>query len=440
MSSRVAVMFPGQGAYLPGVLADRARYFPRAAEALETIDGVAAEHALEPVASLLLERDAASLDDLLAKSSDQLDLAIYAVNAAGFEILTGLGLRADVLVGHSFGEFAALSAAGAVSVADVAHMACTRTRAFHEAEPAEGGLLALDIPAWRTEHLVGLLDDPGLRLAIDNGPGQTVVSGPQASLEAVEEVAVGLGFRATRLRARYAFHNPALHLAADLFRRYTADVPLSEPRVPVYSPVLGRYVRTVADVREVIDRNMVAPVRFYDALLLLFREGTTAFIEAGARQALTGIARSSLPSAARTLPLLPRRGDVESITSALSEAGFSVGRRPLPDRPEQDAEKSQDLPGPPQAAVASPPQEALSNRADVLAHLADMYAQDLGFPVEMLSPDIDLEADLGVDSVKQLALFQRVRTHYELPEPSAEQRVRATTLGKIADLVEEQRR
>ncbi len=439
MTSRLAVLFPGQGAYLPGVLADRARHFPKAVEVLETIDAVAAEHGFEPVAPLVLERDAAPLDELLSKNSDLLDLAIYAINAVGYEIFSGLGLRADVLVGHSFGEFAALSAAEAVSTADVARMACTRTKAFGQADPTEGGLLALDAPAWRAEHLVGLLDDPGLRLAIDNGPGQTVVSGPAESLRAAESVATGLGFRATRLRARYAFHNPLLHLAADIFRDSTEDVRLAEPRVPVFSPVLGRHVRTVVDVREVITRNMVAPVRFYDALLSLFRSGTTTFVEAGARQALTGIVRSSLPTSARAVPLLPSRGDVESITAALGDAGLPVSWSPLPARPGQDEAVAQEAQGSPRAVVP-PEQDSPSTRADVLAELTEMYAEDLGFPVEMLSSDIDLEADLGVDSAKQLALFQRVRKQYGLAEPPAERRVRATTLEKIAELVEEQRR
>ncbi|MEU4806927.1 acyltransferase domain-containing protein [Actinosynnema sp. NPDC023587] len=400
---------------------------------------MAAERGFGAVAPLVLDRDAVPLDELLTKNSDQLDLAIYAINAAAFEVLSGLGLRADVLVGHSFGEFAALSAARAVSVADVARMACTRTEAFRRADPAEGGLLALDVPAWRAEHLVGLLDDPGLRLAIDNGPGQTVVSGPSASLRAAEEVATGLGLRATRLRAGYAFHNPVLHLAADIFRDSTADLRPAEPRVPVFSPVLGRHVRTVADVREVIARNMVAPVRFYDALLSLFRSGTTAFIEAGARQALTGIVRSSLPPSVRAVPLLPSRGDVASIVAALDDAGFPVSWNPLPDRHGPDEAVVPEARESPHA-VALSGQDSLPARADVLSELARMYAEDLDFPVEMLASDIDLEADLGVDSAKQLALFQRVREQYGLAEPPAERRVRATTLEKIAELVEEQRR
>ncbi|MFJ7769701.1 acyltransferase domain-containing protein [Streptomyces sp. NPDC097107] len=440
MTSRIAVLFPGQGAYLPGVLAERASHFPGAMEVLETVDKVAGEHGHEPISPLLLDLDAPPLEDLLEQSADRLDLAIYAINAAAYEILLGLGLRADVLVGHSFGEFAALSAAGAVSVADVARMACSRTDAFHRANPGDGGLVALGVPAWRARHIVGLLDDPNLHLAIDNGPGQTVVSGPLPSLGRVEELAVGLGLRATRLRAGYAFHNPLLHGAGDIFRRSTADVRLTEPRTPVFSPVLGRHVRTAQDARDVIERNMVAPVRFYDGLLSLFRAGTTTFVEAGARQALTGIVKSSLPPSALAIPLLPSRGDMARVKSSVTEAGFFVDWAP-PVREDRGTDAAAKTPADQdKAAQPEPEKEPLPDREKVVRELAEMYAEELGFPVEMLTADIDIEADLGVDSMKQLALFQRVRRQYGIGEPPPEHRARATTLDKIAALVEEQLR
>jgi acyl transferase domain-containing protein len=443
MTSRIAVLFPGQGAYLPGILADRIEHNPGALDVLEAIDAVAAEQGIEPVAPLLLSRDAPAIEELLAESTDRLDLAIYATNAVAFEVLTGLGVRADVLVGHSFGEFAALSASGAVTVADVARMACARTVAFHRAGPEEGGLLALDVPAWRAQHLVGILDDASLRLAIDNGPGQSVISGAVESLRNAEHVATGLGLRATRLRAAYAFHNPLLHGAADLFARATADLKLRDPRVPVFSPILGRYVVTAEDAREVIERNMIAPVAFYDGLLSLFREGITMFIEAGARQALTGIVRSSLPQSALAIPLLASRGDLDSTVSTLTDAGIAASRSRLTETPDA-AGQGMSVPEPRRGPVAEPqpmPSESDErvNGTPVLSELTEMYASDLGFPTEMLTADIDLEADLGVDSVKQLALFQRVLHKYELPEPLGERRARATTLGEIAGLVEELR-
>jgi acyl transferase domain-containing protein len=81
MSVRTVILFPGQGAYLPGVLAERVKHVPGAARALEAIDEVVTAHGHRPVGPLLLERDAPSLQDLLAEDGDRLDLAIYATNA-----------------------------------------------------------------------------------------------------------------------------------------------------------------------------------------------------------------------------------------------------------------------------------------------------------------------------------------------------------------------
>ncbi|NEY30825.1 acyltransferase domain-containing protein [Streptomyces sp. PRKS01-65] len=433
MSVRTVILFPGQGAYLPGVLAERVKHVPKAAQTLEAIDEVVTAHGHRPVGPLLLERDAPSLQDLLADDGDRLDLAIYATNAVAAELLAGVGVRGDVLMGHSFGEFAALSAAGAVSPADVARMACARIEAFHRAAPPAGGLVALDLPAWRAGHLVGVLDEPGLRAAIDNGPDQTVVSGPLEALEKVEKTAADLGVRATRLRAGYAFHNPLLSDAADLFREAVADVPVGAPRAAVFSPGLGRYVSSAEDAREVVERNMTAPVPFYDALLTLFRQGARVFLEAGARQALTGIVRSCLPSAAIAVPLLPSRGDLDAVIGSLREAG--VGARVEPDGrrlPEGTAH------GPAEPAPTAGDAEP-GDRSRLLAELAALYAEDLGFPVEMLTADIDLEADLGVDSAKQTALLERVRRQYGLPALPGRRRTEATTLESIAELVEELR-
>jgi acyl transferase domain-containing protein len=435
MSVRTVILFPGQGAYLPGVLAERVKHVPGAARALEAIDEVVTAHGHRPVGPLLLERDAPSLQDLLAEDGDRLDLAIYATNAVAAELLAGVGVRGDVLMGHSFGEFAALSAAGAVSAADVARMACARIEAFHRAAPPAGGLVALDVPAWRASHLVGVLDEPGLRAAIDNGPDQTVVSGPLEALEKAEKIAADLGVRATRLRAGYAFHNPLLNEAADLFREAVADLHVGAPRTAVFSPGLGRYVSSAEDAREVVERNMTAPVPFYDALLTLFRQGARVFVEAGARQALTGIVRSSLPSAAIAVPLLPSRGDLDGIVASLREAGVGA-------RTETDGHRVPEgtTDGPPAEPAPTDGDAEPGGRSRLLAELAELYADDLGFPAEMLTADIDLEADLGVDSAKQTALLERVRRQYGLPALPGGRRAEATTLENIAALVEELRR
>ncbi|MBT2385285.1 acyltransferase domain-containing protein [Streptomyces sp. ISL-11] len=439
MEPSTALLFPGQGAYLPGVLGEWVHHFPSAAVALETVDDVAAQYDHGPVSPLLLKRDAPPLDELLVQNGDVVDLAIYAINAAAFEILVQLGVRADLLVGHSFGEFAALSAAGTISVADVTRLACLRVEAPRRVEPVEGGLVALNMSAGRARHLVAVLDEPRLCVAIDNGPDQSVLSGPASSLAEVEKVAAGLDIRTTRLKARYAFHNPLMYPAADLFVKASADVVLNEPRVPVFSPTLGRFVRSAADAREVINRNMVTPVHFYDGLLTLFRDGIRVFIEVGARQALSRIVHSSLPSSAIAVPLLPTRGGPDETLKGLSAAGISV-QWPPSEVAAGAAFADQSFATRAEAPAQEEKEEELPDGSRLIDELTKVYADDLGFPVEMLTPDIDLEADLGVDSLKQIALFERVRQLYGLPELPPQQRLQATTLEQLAGIVEDMRR
>ncbi|MEC4017087.1 acyltransferase domain-containing protein [Streptomyces sp. H27-D2] len=435
MTTRTAFLFPGQGAYIPGVLSKRIDQFPSARTLLDTVDETAAEYGHEAISPLLLEPDAASVDELLEQRPEALDLAIYAIDAAAYEILVGLGVRADVLVGHSFGELAALTSAKAVSVSDATRIVCERSAAFRQAELPESGMVALGLGARRAQHLVGLLDDSQLCLAVDNGPAQSVVSGPAESLQEVARLASAVGVRATRLRAGHAFHNPLLYGVTDVFSQATAQLPLHAPRVPVFSATLSRYLRTSADVRELVERHMVQPVHFYAGLLTLFQDGVRVFVEAGARQALAGLVRESLPSSARVTSLLPSRGSAEKLVEALRSADIHVNGLPAPEEPQ-----SAPIPVPPIATAADhvrPRENALPDHPQLMAELAEIYAEQLGFPAELLTADIDLEAELGVDSLKQLAVFEHALRHYELSEPAPDRRVVATTLAQVSEVLQE---
>lgn len=448
MATRTAFLFPGQGAYLPGVLSGWIDEFPQVRDLLDTVDGIAAEYGHESVAKLLCDPVGTPLDELLESGPEMLDLAIYAIDAAAYEILVGLGLRADVLAGHSFGELAALTSAEAVTPADATRIVCERAAAFRAVDPPTGGMTALALGARRAGHLVGLLDDPVVSLAVDNGPGQSVLSGPVVSLEEVERLAGLLGVRATRLRTAYAFHNPLLHGVTRVFTEATREVPLRRPRIPVYSATLGRYLRDATDVRTLVTDHMVLPVGFYDGLLQLLRDGVQVFVEAGARQALTGLVRGCLPAGPVAAPLLPRRGSSRDLAETLRQAGVPVEAvpvrpavlpRPAPKAPSQVLSQPSE---PPRTTSPAPSPEpatrtgGLPPRLQLILELRELYAEQLGYPRELVTEDIDLEADLGIDSIKQIEVFGNARTHFGLPKPPADLRITtASTLEGIADLL-----
>lgn len=453
---RTAFMFPGQGSYLPGVLSGLAEEFPAARRALAGIDATCAECGREGPSALLLDPASPSLDDLAASRPADLDLALFAGNMAVFEILSSLGQRPDVMIGHSFGEMSALTAAGALSLADATRLVCTRAELFQQLSPPSGGLVAVAADSRRTAHLVGLLDEPDVVLAVDNGPEQCVVSGTDAGLAQVKRLAETAGIPATRLRAAFPFHNPVLHPVADAVMARVADITLTEPRVPVYSPIAGGYVETVADLRIIAERHLLRPVLFYDGLLRLHRDGVRAFIECGGRDTLSRLVTACLPPGSTVVAPVRTRCQADGLRQSLAgiaaehsavaatpaatvsaatpglapdagvkTPGAAVTMVPAPREAEQPAIE-------PDPSAASGGQTGLPEHEQLVEELRGIYAELLGYPVELLEPGTDLEADLGVDSIKQVEAFVTVRTRYGLGEPPEDLRV--TSFTTIADL------
>ena len=248
-----------------------------------------------PASQLLTNSDAPSLDELVENRPADLDVALFAGSVAGFDILSAIGLCPDVMVGHSVGEMAALAAARAFTVSDATELVCTRAEVLRHCSVPAGGMVAVAMGRRRAESVVNVIDEPGLAVAVDNGPEQSVISGPTPLLSDVERIANAAGVRATRLRAAFPFHNPLLREAADAMVARTASLTMREPVVPVFSPILGRYVRSADDVRLWVERHLLAPVMFYGGLLQVHRDGVRRFVEVGARGALTQLVESCLP-------------------------------------------------------------------------------------------------------------------------------------------------
>jgi [acyl-carrier-protein] S-malonyltransferase len=314
---RTAMLFPGQGSFVPGILVGLAGSFPRAAQVLSEIDDACAASGVLPgmaVSSLLASPGRGEPEPLAV------DLAILATDLTVHAMLVQAGMRADVLAGHSFGEIAALTAAGALSIATAVAFARIRAEALAELRLPAGGMLALGVPARRGVQLAGLLGDPALVLAVDNGPDACVLSGPVATLARAETVAAAAGVRAVRVAAAWPFHNPLLREAAGLVASRTAELPMTAPRTPVYSAILGGYIESAADLRKLAGCHLVQPVGFFPALRRLHDDGVRTFVEAGARQILVRLATAGLPAGIVAMAPLDRRRPAAEAADALRAA------------------------------------------------------------------------------------------------------------------------
>lgn len=414
MDSRNVFLFPGQGGYLPGVLGAVAAEYPQVRHTLDAVDRVATGAGRRPVSPLLLAEDAPALQVLARDDPAALHLAIFATEAATFQLLTDVfGLRPDVLLGHSFGEIPALTAAGVFTIEDAAFVVAQRDEALERFAPPPGGLVAVGTSHRRMRDLLGALEEWGLALAADNSPDQVVVSGPDDGLDRLRVVAEALGLIVTRLRVPYPFHNRLLLDAANDFAERIARVPRRMPRIRVYSPLLRRQVDDIEDVDQVVLGHLTRPTWYLDAVREVHALSARRFVECGPRGVLTDLVEQIVPGT-RTLAPLRQRTDARALRAALES--WSAGGPVVP-RPRTAPATATVAAEPAPAPAPAPPSArrvAGLDRGEVFATMRDFYATAVGYPAEVFEPDADLEADLGIDSIKQTEVFARVLEHYDL--------------------------
>ncbi|WP_306970436.1 type I polyketide synthase [Streptomyces afghaniensis] len=247
--------------------------------------------------------------------------ALFAVEVALYRLLEFLGLRPDVVAGHSVGEIAAAHVAGALTLPDACRLVTARS-ALMDALPEGGVMVAVEAAEDDVRpHLVA-----GAALAAVNGPAAIVVSGDPAAVEAT--LAALPGRRATRLPVSHAFHSAHMDPMLSAFRESLDGLDFQPPRLPVVSTVTG----TAVGEGELTDpghwvRQVRETVRFGDAVRTLAGTGVRAYLEVGPTAALTALVESILPENADALavPLLRSgRPEESTLVTALARL-FTTG-------------------------------------------------------------------------------------------------------------------
>ncbi|MGW5734112.1 MULTISPECIES: acyltransferase domain-containing protein [Streptomyces] len=481
---RTTFLFPGQGGFDGEALRRAARKYPQVKRIFERIDAETMNLFSRRITDLVLGDQSAELRGLLDDDAWASQVAIYAAGLASYEILDAQGVRPDVLAGHSLGEITALVAAGAFSVEDGVRIVAQRVAVIQRQKGVEGRMVALSAGADRARRLLDLLDDPLLAVATENHDEQTVVSGPGEVLDRVIAIAGQLGIGAIEIDTPFPFHTPALAPAVPEFAAYVGKLDQHPLQRLVYSPILQRYYEPDDALADRLAEHFVTPVRFAAAVRHLQAAGVTTFVEAGGRAALTKlVTRLTKGSDVRALPSLAIDGDgglaLDATLRILRDAGLAgaaeaqglaellaptvsadvfeaywtehgdeVLRRIAADLAGFTPKPAAQAPAP--AAAAAPaadsapaekpapsaPAAGAPDRAEIHAELRTLYAEALEYPEEVFEDGVQLEAELGVDSVKQVELLARASKRYGLPTREAGFRLENyNTMDKIVDFV-----
>lgn len=284
----IALLFPGQGSQTVGM--GKALY--EAHPQVHRLFTVAEEVTGLPLRELMFEGPAEALQ---RTSVTQPALYLH-----GYAVAQVQGFAPAAAAGHSLGEFTALAVAGVFSFEEGLHLVQVRAQAMQEACDARPSTMAA---------IIGLSDEAVEKLCQEvsegivvpanyNSPGQVVVSGETAAVEAVMAQAKTAGARLVKkLAVNGAFHSPLMEPTRQKLAEAIQKASFRAPRCPVYPNVTAQAEQDPEKLRELLIQQLTAPVRWTQTLQAMWADGLRTFYELGPGNVLTGLVKRTLPEA-----------------------------------------------------------------------------------------------------------------------------------------------
>ena len=310
-----AFVFPGQGSQTVGMGKTLAANFTAAKQVFDEVDSALGSK----LSTIVFEGPADALT-----LTENAQPALMAVSLAAIRVLqaeAGLELTRDAkfVAGHSLGEYSALAAAGAFTVADAARLLRTRGQAMQKAVPvgigAMAALIGLEFGA-ASAIAAEAAQGEVCQAANDNGAGQVVVSDNKPAVERAVEIAKTKGAkRAMLLPVSAPFHCALMQPAADVMAEALAKVSVKPPAVPVVANVLAKPISEPAEIVRALVAQVTGTVRWRESVEFMAGAGVTEFFEVGAGKVLSGLIKR-----------LAEGASVSAIGSPEDIAAFKAGR------------------------------------------------------------------------------------------------------------------
>lgn len=282
---KIAFVFPGQGSQKVGMGQDAFEKHAGARQVFERAD--------EALAFSLSEIIFNGPEEKL-KQTTHTQPALLTASIALLTVFKEKGIVADYVAGHSLGEYSALVAAGALSFEDAVRTVRARGQFMEQAVPQGQGAMAAVLGAERDAlgQLCTLVSEEVdiVEMANLNCPGQIVVSGTAAGVEAIGARAKDVGARRViPLEVSGPFHSSLMRTAADRLEGVLAELSINTPDVPVIANVTADEVDDAERVRRLLKEQVVSPVLWEDSVRLMIAKGVDTFFEIGSGNVLAGL-------------------------------------------------------------------------------------------------------------------------------------------------------
>jgi acyl transferase domain-containing protein/NADP-dependent 3-hydroxy acid dehydrogenase YdfG len=294
LEGKVAFLFPGQGSQYVNMLSDMVIQFPEIRAMFEQSNCVLEDRLPRLLSSFIFpppvfsKEERNSCEQALAQTQIA-QPAMGTADLAMFHLLKSLGIKPDMVAGHSYGEYAALYAAGVFDRDDFIALSEARGRFIVEAAGLEPGTMAA-VNAGAQAVSEALKDMNEVWIANLNSPEQTIISGTQSAVKESVKRFKNSGLRARLIPVACAFHSPIASGACERLRKAIFDIKLDVPYLEVYSNTTARpYPAEPKAIAEQLVQHLTSRVEFIREIEAMYEDGARIFVEVGPGRVLSGL-------------------------------------------------------------------------------------------------------------------------------------------------------
>lgn len=332
---KIAFLFSGQGSQRPYMLKDLKNIFPEMSGSIKKADAVLKQRLPKLLSEYIYPPSASTPEQekLCMEALTQTNItqpALGAVEVGLLRIMKLFGVNADMVAGHSLGEYVALYAAGVFEEETLYDILEYRGSAIINSDKGRdlGGMLAVGAGAGDIKNLVKDISD--VFIANLNSPKQTILSGDEEGLDLASAKLKENGFRSIKINVSCAFHSPYMASAKGLLFKKLSTLDYKIPNIPVYSNLsASRYPNDKKLILSILSEHLVSPVRFTEEIENMFEDGARVFIEIGPGNVLTDLVKQILGekeyiAIACNVKTIPDITQILNVLAQLMTEGFDV--------------------------------------------------------------------------------------------------------------------
>ena len=293
---KIAFLFTGQGSQYVNMGRQLYQQAPTFQEAINQCDEILSSLETfqnKSLREIIYPADQDSSDSSLLDQTAYTQPALFAIEYALFQLWQSWGIKPNVVMGHSVGEYVAATVAGVFSLEEGLKLIAARGRLMQQL-PAGGQMVSVMASESRVRALI-TTDTEKVSIAAINGPQSVVISGESEAVGAIATHIESLGIKTKQLPVSHAFHSPLMEPMLADFEAVVKEMTNSQPRIPLISNVTGKQVGSEITTAEYWVNHIRQPVRFAESMITLHQQGYELFLEIGAKPVLLGMGRQCLP-------------------------------------------------------------------------------------------------------------------------------------------------